>query len=90
MVCSYHLVLAGPLPATVAGVIRARLGEVTIRSRAGRTALEGRLADQAAVRALLNLVWDAGGEVRLLRVGTAPAAMTGGSDGRGVPRTTGT
>jgi hypothetical protein len=55
----------------VAGVIRARFGEVTIRSWAGRTALDGVLADQAAVRGLLNLVWDVGGEVRLLRVSTA-------------------
>jgi hypothetical protein len=74
VVCRYHLTLAGPLPATVAGVIRARFGEVTVRSRAGRTALDGLLADQAAVRALVNLVWDGGGEVRLLRVRTAEAA----------------
>lgn len=69
MTCRYHLALAGPLPASVAGVIRARFGEVTIRSGPGRTALDGLLADQAAVRALLELVWDVGGEVRLLRVG---------------------
>ena len=68
MVCRYHLALGGPLPATVADVIRVRFGEVAIRSSADPTALDGLLADQAAVRALLTLVWDVGGEIRLLRV----------------------
>ena len=68
MACRYHLALAGPLPATVAEVIRVRFGEVAIRSSADPTALDGLLADQAAVRALLTLVWDVGGEIRLLRV----------------------
>jgi hypothetical protein len=52
----------------VAELIRVRFGDVTIRSDPGRTVLEGPIADQAAVRALLNLVWDAGGDVRLLRI----------------------
>jgi hypothetical protein len=52
----------------VAEVIRVRFGEVAIRSSADPTALDGLLADQAAVRALLTLVWDVGGEIRLLRV----------------------
>ncbi len=68
MVCRYHLALAGPLPATVAEVIRVRFGEVAVRSSVDRTALDGLVADQAAVRALLTLVWDVGGEIRLLRV----------------------
>lgn len=76
MVCRYHLALAGPLPATVTEVIRVRFGEVTIRSSADRTALDGLLADQAAVRALLTLVWDVGGEIRLLRVSADGVAQT--------------
>lgn len=76
MVCRYHLALAGPLPATVTEVIRVRFGEVTIRSSADRTALDGMLADQAAVRALLTLVWDVGGEIRLLRVSADGVAQT--------------
>ncbi len=76
MVCRYHLFLAGPLPATVAEVIRVRFGEVAIRSSADRRALDGLLADQAAVRALLTLVWDVGGEIRLLRVSADGVART--------------
>ncbi|WP_211362119.1 hypothetical protein [Pseudonocardia cypriaca] len=49
-------------------LIRARFGDVTIGSAPGLTVLEGLIADQAAARALLNLVWDAGGDVRLLRI----------------------
>jgi hypothetical protein len=52
----------------VAEVIRVRFGEVAVRSSVDRTALDGLVADQAAVRALLTLVWDVGGEIRLLRV----------------------
>ena len=76
MACAYHLALAGPLPATVADVIRVRFGEVAIRSSTNRTALDGLLADQAAVRALLALVWDVGGEIRLLRVSADGMAQT--------------
>jgi len=64
----YRLALAGPVPRSVMELIRVRFGEVTVRSQHGRTLLEGVIADQAAVRALLNLLWDVGGEVRLLRV----------------------
>ncbi len=76
MVCRYHLALAGPLPATVAEVIRVRFGEVAVRSSVDRTALDGLVADQAAVRALLTLVWDVGGEIRLLRVSADGVAQT--------------
>jgi hypothetical protein len=76
VVCRYHLALAGPLPATVTEVIRVRFGEATIRSSADRTAFDGLLADQAAVRALLTLVWDVGGEIRLLRVSADGVAQT--------------
>jgi hypothetical protein len=82
VVCRYHLALAGPLPAAVAGVIRARFGAVTISSAAGRTVLDGVLADQAAVRALLTLVWDVGAEVRLLRVGAAGGGAGTSAAGR--------
>jgi hypothetical protein len=68
VVSRYHLALRGPIPRSVAELIRVRFGDVTIRSDPGRTVLEGLIADQAAVRALLNLVWDAGGDVRLLRI----------------------
>ncbi|MDF2977466.1 MAG: hypothetical protein K0S40_2194 [Actinomycetospora sp.] len=65
---TYRLVVTGPVPGAVVERIRARIGEVTTRSTGGGTVLEGPIADQAAVRALLDLLWDAGGAVRLLRV----------------------
>lgn len=68
MASTYHLALAGPVPRTVAELIRRRFGDVTIRSDADRTVLEGPIADQAAVRALLNLLWDVGSDIRVLRV----------------------
>ena len=65
---TYRLVVTGPVPGAVVERIRARIGDVTTRSAAGGTVLEGPIADQAAVRALLDLLWDAGGAVRLLRI----------------------
>lgn len=60
--------LAGPLPASRVELIQSRFGDITPRVSAGLTILEGPLADQSALRALLNLLWDAGGEIRALRV----------------------
>ena len=74
MVSTFELAVAGPVPGSVAAVIRDRFGDVAVRRRPGRTVIEGRIADQAAVRALLDLLWDTGCEVRLLRVATNPPA----------------
>lgn len=68
MASRYHVDLAGPVPQALAEVIRRRFGEVTIRSDVERTVMDGVIVDQSAVRALLNLLWDLGSEVRLLRV----------------------
>ena len=65
---TYHLALAGPVPATVADQIRHRFGAVTIRSSAPGSVVDGAVPDQAALRALLGLLWDVGSEVRLLQV----------------------
>lgn len=74
---TFELDLAGPVPRAVADMIRDRFGEVAVRRLSGRTVLEGRIADQAAIRALLDLVWDMGCEVRLLRVATDSASGPG-------------
>jgi hypothetical protein len=66
-----HLVLAGPAPAILAELITPRFGDVTIRSDARRTVLRGQLADQPAVRALVNLLWDVGSDIRLLQITAA-------------------
>ena len=63
---TYCVGLAGPLPIYVVEQIRDRFGPVTIAAADGLRVLEGRIADQPAVRALLTLVWDAGADVRLL------------------------
>jgi hypothetical protein len=63
---TYRLGLAGPVPAYLAEQIGDRFGPVTVSAACGLALLDGRIADQPAVRALLTLVWDAGGEIRLL------------------------
>ncbi len=68
MESSFELALTSALPGTAADVIRDRFGEIAIHQRPGRTVLEGWIADQAAVRALLGLLWDMGCEVSSLRV----------------------
>lgn len=65
---SYQVALAGRVPQHVAELITRRFGEVSMHVDADRTVLAGPIADQAAVRALVNLLWDVGGDVRLLRV----------------------
>jgi hypothetical protein len=85
---TYHLQIAGPVPRSVAELIRVRFGDMTITSRPGRTEIDGPIADQAAVRSLLNMLWDVGSDIRLLRVcecfpaGPARATEHGGSDER--------
>ena len=67
----YHVVLAGPIPAWVAESILSRFGDLDMPTSLGGTVLDGFIADQSALRALLNLLWDAGGDIRLVSI--APA-----------------
>jgi hypothetical protein len=60
---TYRVTVAGPLPGSLAGVIRARFAGVSIRPGTGRTALELDAVDQPALRALLTLLWDVGHDV---------------------------
>lgn len=68
MTSTYHLQIAGPVPRSVAELIRVRFGDMTITAHSGRTEIQGPIADQAAVRALLNMLWDVGSDIRLLHV----------------------
>lgn len=69
MASRYLVTVAGPVPAAVAELIRLRFGDVSVSPLPeGRTVLEGEVLDQSAVRALLNLLWDVGSDVRTLRV----------------------
>ena len=60
--------LAGSIPAGQITVIQSRFDDVTQRHAVGGTVLECRIADQSAARALLNLLWDVGSEIRSFRV----------------------
>lgn len=59
----YRLTIAGPLPETVAGIIRARFDPVAIQPDGGSTLLDVGPVDQPALRALLTLLWDVGHDV---------------------------
>lgn len=70
----FELRVAGRLPASVGERIRDRFGPVALGTGPCGTVLEGLISDPAAVRALVDLVWDAGGDVRLLRLTTIDVA----------------
>jgi hypothetical protein len=57
-----ELALDGPLSSALLGLIRTRLNHVSV-SPADRSVLIIEDLDQASVRALLTLLWDAGHEV---------------------------
>jgi hypothetical protein len=59
----YELHLASRPPRLVLEQIRSRFGEVGVRRDPDRTVLTGTVADQSALRALLTLVWDGGGDI---------------------------
>lgn len=63
MTTTYRVTVAGPLPGSLAGVIRSRFAGVAIRPGTRRTALELDAVDQSALRALLTLLWDVGHDV---------------------------
>jgi hypothetical protein len=59
----YCLTLGGPVPASVLTDVRRRFGVVEVTKAPGRTEVRLRIADQAALRALLDVVWDASVDV---------------------------
>ena len=78
MELTYRLEIRGPLPRVAQEELRRRFGEVEVRSEGGRTVVSGLTADQAALRAVLSLLWDVGSEVRLVRAIPQPGE---GSEG---------
>jgi len=64
---TYHLEIRGRLPRGVQEELRDRFGEIDVRSRGARTVLSGLTVDQAALRAVLGLLWDVGSEVHLVQ-----------------------
>jgi hypothetical protein len=63
---TYRLEIRGPLPRVAQDQLRERFGDVRMQPDGDRTLVSGRCADQAALRAMLNLLWDVGLEVRVV------------------------
>ena len=63
MTSRFELQVAGRLPRALTEAIGARFGEVAMRTQPNSTVLAGSVADQAALRSLLGLIWDTGGQV---------------------------
>jgi hypothetical protein len=64
---TYDLEIRGKLPRGTLDELRQRFGDLGVMTDANRTVLSGVIVDQAALRALLGLLWDVGSEVRLVR-----------------------
>jgi hypothetical protein len=62
----YEVEIRGALAGGVRDELRRRFGEFTIHTYAGRTVLSHLDLDQAALRALLSLLWDVDSEVCLV------------------------
>jgi hypothetical protein len=60
--------------------LRRRFGELVVRSEGDRTVLSGLTVDQAALRALLGLLWDVGGELQLVRATATPSQAGKGAE----------
>jgi Ni,Fe-hydrogenase III component G len=59
----YEVLLAGPVPNAVVEVIRSRFGDVVVHREASATVVRATVVDQAALRALLSLIWDTNGSL---------------------------
>jgi hypothetical protein len=75
---TYRLEIRGQLPRLARAELRRRFGDVQVRSDRDRTVVSGLTADQAALRAVLGLLWDLGSEVQLVEAITLPG---NGADG---------
>jgi hypothetical protein len=64
---TYDLEIRGKLPRGAHDELRQRFGDFLVQTDANRTVLSGVIVDQAALRALLGLLWDVGSEVQLVR-----------------------
>ena len=78
MVLTYRLEIRGRLPRVARGAapaVRRGRGAVT----GSRTVVSGITVDQAALRAVLSLLWDVGSEVHLVRAMSPSGEGTGES-----------
>jgi hypothetical protein len=63
MTYRFEVHVAGRLPEAFTDAIGTRFGKVTVRNEPNATVLNGRIADQAALRSLLTMIWDTNGNV---------------------------
>ena len=73
MTSGFEVRVSGRLPRTVSEAVSARWGELSTRNRSHSTVLTGTVVDQAALRALLDLIWDTGGSVLSVTLHPAPS-----------------
>jgi hypothetical protein len=66
MTLRYRVEIRGALPDGLANELRRRFGEFAHHTENGQTVLTHLDLDQAALRALLDQLWDAHSEVRLV------------------------
>jgi hypothetical protein len=71
----YCLRVRAPLASSVLADVRRRFGVVDVAAVAGLTEIRVALVDEAALRALLDVVWDANAEVVGLALETVPPAQ---------------
>lgn len=63
MTSPFELEVSGRLPQALVQVISSRFGNIALTEQQKGTVLYGGVADQAALRALLSLIWDSGGSL---------------------------
>ena len=78
MLMTYRLEIRGRLPRVAQEELRRRFGEVEVQAHGARTVVSGLTVDQAALRAVLSLLWDVGSEVHLVQVMSLPGEGTEG------------
>jgi hypothetical protein len=66
--------VAGALPQSMTAAMRGRFGPMDLVAVQGLTAVHGHIADQAALRAMLCLIWDGGCSVLSVVVGPDAAS----------------
>jgi hypothetical protein len=67
---TFEVELGGRLPQALIRLMSERFGDVTPNEQQNTTTLHGSVPDQAALRALLCLIWDIGGTVLSVAVFT--------------------
>ena len=63
----YQVEIRGAIPEGVREELHRRFGDVTVRRNGDHTVLSGLTVDQAALRAVLGLLWDVGSELHVVR-----------------------